>query len=192
MKLLKRKKCRHCGGLYRPDCRNHTKQRYCSKPDCRKASKAESQQKWVRKNPDYFQGSHNVVRVQQWRKKHPGYSRKPDKLKLQKSSAALQDLLIEKNEEKQDVEAHLPTSALQDILMTQPVVLIGLIAHLTGHALQDDIAVSVDRMIKLGKDILNSSSFSQGGRYDAKTAHLSGESPPGSKTIQLGRSPLSP
>ena len=108
MKLLRKKRCCHCGSLYRPDCRNHTKQRYCSKPDCRKASKAESQQKWVRKNPDYFCSTQNVFRVQQWRKKHPGYSRKPDKLDLQKNSDALQDLLIGKGEEKQGFEAHLP------------------------------------------------------------------------------------
>ena len=47
MKLLRKKRCRHCGSLYRPDSRNHKKQRYCSKPGCRKASKAESQRKWV-------------------------------------------------------------------------------------------------------------------------------------------------
>ena len=190
MKLLKKKRCRHCGSLYRPDSRNHKKQRYCSKPDCRKASKAESQRKWVQENPDYFRSSQNVFRVQQWRKKHPGYSRKPDKFKLQENSDTLQDLLIGKDEEKQTLKPHLATSALQDLLLAQPAVLIGLIAHLTGYALQDDIATSVASMLKLGKDILNSSSFNQGGSYDAKTSHLSGESPPGSKTIQLGRSPI--
>ena len=189
MKQLRKKKCRHCGILFRPDSRNHKKQRYCSKPDCRKSSKAESQRKWVQGNPDYFCSPQNVFRVQQWRKKHPGYSKRRNQSALQVNSDALQDLLIGKSEGKQDLKAHLSTSTLQDLLMTQPAVLIGLIAHLTGYELQDDIASSVDRMLKLGKDILNSSSFSQGGRYDAKTSHLSGESPPGSKTIQLGRSP---
>lgn len=190
MKLSRKKKCRHCGILFRPDSRNHKKQRYCSKSACRKASKAESQQKWVQENPDYFRSSQNVFRVQQWRKKHPGYSkRKQDMFALQKSTDALQDLLTVKDEEKQHLKGCLVTSTLQDLLLAQPTVLIGLIAHLTGYALQDDIASSVACMLKLGKDILNSSSFNQGGSYDAKTSHLSGESPPSSKTIQLGRSP---
>lgn len=189
MKQLRKKKCRHCGILFRPDSRNYKKQRYCSKPDCRKASKIESQRKWVQGNPDYFRSSQNVFRVQQWRKKHPGYSKRRNQSVLQENSDALQDLLIGKGKEKQALKPHLVTSALQDLLLAQPAVLIGLIAHLTGYALQDDIASSVACMLKLGKDILNSSSFNQGGSYDAKTSHLSGKSPPGSKTIQLGRSP---
>ena len=191
MKLLRKKKCCHCGCLYRPDCRNHKKQRYCAKPDCRKASKTESQRKWLQKNPDWFRGFENVLRTQLWRKEHPGYSeRRQDKSALQENSDALQDLLIEKDKEKQDLKQHLETSALQDLLLAQPAVLIGLIAHLTGYALQDDIASSVACMLKLGKEILNSSSFKQGGSYDAKTSNLSGQSPPRSKTIQLGRSPF--
>jgi len=75
MKLLKKKKCRHCGRLFRPDSRNHKKQKYCSKPECRKASKAESQRKWVAKNPKYFRSPENTFRVQQWRKENPGYSK---------------------------------------------------------------------------------------------------------------------
>ena len=190
MKLLRKKKCRHCGSLYRPDPRNYKKQKYCSKPECRKASKAESQRKWVQKNPDYFRGAQNVFRVQQWRKKHPGYSkRRQNKSSLQENSETLQDFLIDKDEEKQSLKAHLATSALQDLLMAQPAVLIGLIAHLTGSALQEDIAASMAGMLKLGNDVLNSSNFNQGGSYDTETAHLSGESSPGTETIQLGRSP---
>ena len=190
MKLLRKKKCRHCGSLYRPDCRNHKKQRYCFKPDCRKASKAESQQKWLRKNPDCYRNPENVFRVQQWRKNHPDYSKtRQNKFALQENSDTLQDLLIVKDEEKQAFKPHLEAFALQDLLLAQPTVLIGLIAHLTGYALQEDIASSVSCMLKLGNDILNSSSFNQGGSYDPKTSHLSRESPPGSKTIQLGRSP---
>jgi len=132
MKQLRKKKCCYCGSLFRPDARNHKKQKYCNNPDCRKASKVESQRKWVQKNPEYFRSSENVIRVQQWRKKHPGYS--------QRKQDALQDLLIGKDKEKQDLKAHLATSVLQDLLISQPLVLIGLIAHLTGYALQDDIA----------------------------------------------------
>jgi hypothetical protein len=43
MKKNRRRKCRHCRELFRPDPRNHRHQRYCSKPACRRASKAASQ-----------------------------------------------------------------------------------------------------------------------------------------------------
>lgn len=38
-----RRKCPHCGCLFKPDPRNHRHQRYCSAPLSRTASKAASQ-----------------------------------------------------------------------------------------------------------------------------------------------------
>jgi restriction endonuclease len=75
----------------RPDLRNKKRNKYCLKPECRKASKTESQQKWLQKskNRDYFRGSWNVLRVQEWRKAHPGYWRQKSK----DGQDALQDLL---------------------------------------------------------------------------------------------------
>ena len=51
-----RRKCRHCGQLFRPDPRNLRHQRYCSAKECRRASKAASQRRWLAKaeNRDYF------------------------------------------------------------------------------------------------------------------------------------------
>ena len=90
MKLKRMKKCCHCGELFRPDLRNFQKQRYCSEPDCRKVSKAASQKKWVKKNPDYFRSKENVLRVQEWRKANPDYSkRKHDLSDLQDGAGAL-------------------------------------------------------------------------------------------------------
>ena len=78
MTRCRRRKCRHCGQLYEPDPRNRYHQRYCSQPACRQASKAASQRRWRAspKGRDYFRGSANVLRVQAWRKAHPGYWRK--------------------------------------------------------------------------------------------------------------------
>src|ERR1700682_1331749 len=72
----------------RPNSR-HT-QRYCAKSDCRKASKAAAQAKWLNKpeNRSYFRGPENVERVQRWRERHPGYWRK----KRSSRPNALQDL----------------------------------------------------------------------------------------------------
>ena len=90
MSGIKRRKCRHCSELFIADARNATRQRYCSKPQCRKASKAASQKRWLQKdeNRDYFSGPDNVLRVQRWRQAHPGYWRQS-----KHSPHALQDPL---------------------------------------------------------------------------------------------------
>ncbi len=49
MTKRRRRKCRNCGQLYRPDPRNLRHQRYCSQPACRRASKAASQRRWLAK-----------------------------------------------------------------------------------------------------------------------------------------------
>ena len=65
MKRTRRRKCRHCRELFRPDPRNVHHQRYCSKSECRRASKAA--------NRDHFRGVANLERVRAWRAAHPGY-----------------------------------------------------------------------------------------------------------------------
>src|SRR5512135_1291827 len=71
-------KCSYCGDFFTPDYRNRPRQRFCSKPECRKASKAASQKRWLNKpeNRNYFRGAVHVGRTQAWRKAHPGYSRR--------------------------------------------------------------------------------------------------------------------
>ena len=159
----RRRRCRHCNELFLPDSRNRSRQRYCSRPECRKASKAASQRKWLDKNPDYFRGPVHVERVRQWRAKHPGYARIKKK--------TLQEPLCENINKKQVVKPILTMDALQDPLLTQHPVLVGLIANLTGSALQDDIAVSICGMQQLGTDIINH--YAKGGDcYDSKNACL--------------------
>ena len=83
----KRRKCKCCHKLFRPDPRNRHHQRYCAAPSCRAASKAASQARWLAapENRDYFRGSVNVARVKAWRLRHPGYGRK------RRSRVALQE-----------------------------------------------------------------------------------------------------
>ena len=49
MSTRRRRKCRNCGQLFRPDPRNVRHQRYCSASACRRASKAASQRRWLSK-----------------------------------------------------------------------------------------------------------------------------------------------
>ena len=62
MLKIKTKKCCNCNRFFKPDPRNAKRQRYCCKPECRKASKSASQRRWLRKpeNRDYFRGPDNV------------------------------------------------------------------------------------------------------------------------------------
>jgi hypothetical protein len=164
MGAIKRKRCKHCKKLFIPDPRNVKRQNYCSKPQCRDASKKDSQRRWLSKpeNRDYFRGPENVARVQQWREANPGYWRK--------TQNTLQDPLIGQPAVNIDDTSELECSALQDLLNPQPSVLIGLIASFTGLALQDDIAKTVRHLQQLGQDIINPAT-QKGGSYD-ETAHL--------------------
>ena len=163
MGVLKKKRCRHCNTLFYPDARNEKRQKYCSEPACKKASKKASQQRWLQKpeNKNYFKGADNVERVRQWRKAHPGYGRRKSKVRPN----ALQDPLITQRIDNIQDTTELATDALQDLLRDQPLVLIGLIANFTGCALQDDIAMALRRMQQLGADIIN---HKEGGGHGPK------------------------
>jgi hypothetical protein len=182
---IKRCKCKNCHTLFHPDPRNAKRQKFCSAPECRIASKRQSQDKWLNKpqNKDYFKGPENVLRVQQWRGLHPGYWRRthnPHKI-------ALQDPLIVQVTENND---KLPTTALQDLLATQPFVLLGLIAHFTGTALQDDIDTTVRRLQQLGRDIAAHST--KGGFYGVEKSYRSPSNTSGAGPVQLAGPPVGP
>ena len=183
MEPIKKKSCRHCKKLFRPDSRNATRQEYCREPECRRVSKADSQKRWTEKpeNRNYFCGPINIQRVQQWRKEHPGYWRRKSK----KTVSALQETLNEQPAENNMDKVDLPSGALQDILSTQHIVLLGLIANFTGSALQDDIAITVRRLLRLGQDVINHSTQSKGGQHGIEPAHLSRRGPPGPQAVQL-------
>jgi len=82
-KRTRRHRCKNCQDLFKPDPRHLKRQKFCDKPECKTASKKYSQQKWLNKpnNQDYFSGSENVARVQEWRQGNPGYwkRKKPPK-----------------------------------------------------------------------------------------------------------------
>ena len=102
MKQHRRRKCRHCLDLFDPEPRNLRHQRYCSKPACRKASKADSQRRWLGKaqNRDYFRGAANVARVQAWRTAHPGYWKRP---RVQNEMALQEDSLAQATETNESI-----------------------------------------------------------------------------------------
>jgi len=152
MRQQRRRKCRHCGELFRPDPRNLRHQRYCSSSPCRRASKAESQCRWRSKpeNRDYFAGAENVERVRAWRAAHAGYWRH----RSTNPRRALQDDSLAQPTESTGKTPSLAAITLQELSQAQPLVLMGLIAQLTGAALQEDIASASRRLQHLAHDIL--------------------------------------
>jgi hypothetical protein len=163
MGLTKRIRCRHCKRLFIPDHRNRKRQKYCSAPDCRKASKTASQQKWLQKpeNKEYFKGPLNTQRVQAWREQNPGYwKRSPN------CDQPLQDRLKTQTLEIHKDNDDFISLALQDLLIVQPAVIIGLIASLIGSPLQDDIAKTLSRMQQSGQDILYQTRNEKGQSHD--------------------------
>ena len=185
MKQQRKRKCLHCRDLFHPDPRNLRHQRHCSKPACRRASKAASQRRWLSKaeNRDYFRGAVNVQRVQAWRATHPGYWKRTGT----QAGSALQDDSLAQAIEVKDKSRDLTATALQDLLCAQPLVLIGLIAHLTNTALQDDIAQTGRRLQQLGQDIVFGGQTVRGKR-NAKTSAAPFTGAPGPPTVQLGGS----
>lgn len=145
-------KCQHCGELFAVDARNRGRQWYCRKEPCRKASKADSQRRWLKQpgNADYFRGAANAERVRAWQAAHPGYwkkRRRKARAVLQETSNAQVAVNL-----RNTIQDKVPV--LQDVLASQSPVVVGLIAHLAGSVLQEDIAVVTRRLHSRGRAVL--------------------------------------
>ena len=153
MKGSAKRKCLCCGDFFAPDRRNVRHQRYCSKPACRKESKARSQRRWLQspENQNYFRGPENRQRVKDWRKAHPGYWRK----KKSSMQVPLQDFCQAQVAHNEELIPRVASDALQDLFSMQPAVVVGLISMMTGSALQEDIASTVQVLVRKGRDILD-------------------------------------
>ncbi len=184
----RKRKCRNCGELYKPDPRTRKKQKYCSAPKCRKASQAASWRRWHDKpeNRDYDKGAVQVEQTREWRRKNPGYWKRG-----RKSGNALPNESGLQVVDIQSDRTSLATGALPNEMFLQPAMVVGLIASLTGSALPNEIAESSRRFLLLGHDILGigSGMNPKGGRDDDKTSYMSATLAESSETVQLGGSP---
>jgi hypothetical protein len=153
MKGSAKRKCLCCVDFFAPDHRNVRHQRYCSKPACRKESKAQSQRHWLQspENQNYFRGPENRQRVKDWRKRNPGYWCK----KNSSSQVPLQEVFQAQVAHNKELSLKEAPDALQDLFSMQPAVVVGLISMMTGSALQEDIASTVGVLVRKGRDILD-------------------------------------
>ena len=153
MKGSVKRKCFCCRDFYSPDPRNVHHQRCCSKPACRKESKAESQRRWLQcpENQNYFRESENRRRVKDWRIANPGYWRK----KKSSTQVPLQEVFQGQVAHNEELNPRVTPDALQDLFSMQPAMVVGLISMMTGSALQEDIASTVGVLVRKGRDILD-------------------------------------
>ncbi len=66
-------RCPYCGDDFEPEPHLAETQICCGKKRCKTRRKAESQARWVKKNPEYFKGEYR--RTLLWLAEHPGYLR---------------------------------------------------------------------------------------------------------------------
>ncbi len=177
MKKQRKRKCRQCGCLYKPDPRSRYHQYTCSAPACQKARKQANQRRWAARpaNADYFRGPAQAKRVRAWRDTNPGYWRK--------SKKPLQDDLDAQPVANEEDKCNLSVHALQDEILMQPALLVGLISTLTGNALQDDIAFHIRHFHHRGQQILQPKGK---GSDDQKTSVIPGAPAQDPGSVQLG------
>jgi hypothetical protein len=192
--LATRCKCLHCKELFVPDYRNRGRQKYCSAAECQSVSKRRSQQRWLSQpeNQDYFRGSDNVQRVQQWRAEHPGYWKRPSRhprRTLQETCPEASQGQVAVPQELIHKEApQVSRPALQELCEVKTPLLVGLIAQFTDAALQEDIVAHTRRLIARGQDILDQPSrrSTKGNSvYDAKENPATGPVAAGAGAVQL-------
>ena len=168
----RKRKCRNCGELYKPDPRAKKKQKYCSADECRKASQTASWKRWRQKpeNRDYYKGEDQVDRTRAWRHINPGYWKR---WSIKKN--ALPNEITSQVPDMQEDSSCLASGALPNEILLQSALIAGLISTLTGSALPKDIAESSRLFILLGHDILGIGSGinSKGGYDDDKTCYMS-------------------
>lgn len=134
-------RCAACHQRFLPDPRIGKRQRYCRNPECRRASKAASQEKWLKKpeNSAYFKGAGNALRVRVWRANNPKKTsrRKPER-RLTGASLA----------------AALRACGVQDLNHRQLALLLGVVSLLARTRVQEEIARCIRRLMFAGYAVL--------------------------------------
>jgi len=121
--------CCHCRQPFHPDFRNRDKQRYCSAPECRKASKRAAHQRWLNKPQN--------------RTYHRDYHRLKSELTDSPEQKSLKDHCPTKPPDYQPLKACLSDLEFKDRCSPELLLILGLIAQLNAESTP---ALSQDHM----------------------------------------------
>ena len=140
---LRRRKCRHCGKLFRPHPAVGNRQKFCITEACQQTRKAANNREFAKRNPDYHKGAFAVARTNEWRRKNPGYWRRRNSRtdSFDVSPDALQVELHSKLTANEECPTQQRIDSLQAELMSQRSIFQGFAAHLTGCALQAELVL---------------------------------------------------
>lgn len=69
---MRRKRCRFCDQLFRPDPRQKKKQKTCGRPECQRQRRRHNSRRWRRENKGYHEQRYAHY-GKAWFKSHPGY-----------------------------------------------------------------------------------------------------------------------
>ena len=187
-------KCLCCQELLVADRRNRGRQKFCAKPECRKASKRHSQARWLShpENQNHFRDPSHCERVREWRARNPGYWKRNPR----KQSRTLQDPCLAQRVDSKAVATQEPedllSRTLQDLCRQQIPLFVGLVAQLVDSPLQDDIANHLRALVARGCDLLGMSSGSTRTqnpyRHDIQNSSTTRSTPADSPELQLGGS----
>ena len=138
-----------------PEPRSAGRQKFCSRSECRKASRRESIQRWMKNtgNGTYHSGEKAITRVQTWRKANPGYWRRRKEIPNAKNNNHQKPVMLNSVLAEFALQDICP--ALQDSWKPQVAALVGLIGWLRGSALQDTIAGDLREIMLTGYAVLN-------------------------------------
>ncbi len=139
-KRRRKRKCKLCLESFMPDARHFRDQKFCSRPECRKASKHASQRRWyyspkgaVHRDPEY-----NKQRVREWRAEHPDYARLTGGRPRQASASP-------RKAKPSDGKSFAPIvagGALQDSTIAQHAMVKLVTSILAANALQETIVIA--------------------------------------------------
>lgn len=138
----KSRACAHCGSKFPINARIGARHRHCSAPECRRASKRESQRRWLGKpeNAGYFKGPANALRAKLWRAANP--KKRPQ---TQRTIQRLMDSAL---------AAALKSCGVQDLSERHLALVLGLVSRLARGREQETIAREIRRLMFEGYAVL--------------------------------------
>lgn len=138
-----RVRCNGCGRRFIPDPRARKRQRFCRAQECKRASQAASQAKWLSKpeNSHYFKGPGNALRVKLWRSANPRAKKPPQQKAMQR---LIQPALANA----------LKACGVQDLNERQLALVLGVVSALARSSVQDVIARRIRQFMFAGYAVL--------------------------------------